>query len=151
MKAYIITDRNGYCEYSKIVFADTAGKAKAYAAGSDGFEDFSFTEIRAIRRPQLDAMYHGVIEMDWLNDRDRIAMVKLAGFRCTSDYDCEGKSCPAYEFCERAQEEAEEEKHILNDGKRCEEVCKHAPPENKWPCVDCDMRVHDRAEPKEET
>ena len=36
------------------------------------------------------------------------------------------------------------------DGKKCEDICKYAPPENKWPCVDCDMRCHDRAEPKEE-
>ena len=40
--------------------------------------------------------------------------------------------------------------NIISDGKKCEEVCKHAPPKNKWPCVDCDMRCHDRAEPKEE-
>ena len=38
----------------------------------------------------------------------------------------------------------------ISDGKKCEDICKHAPPENKWPCVDCDMRCHDRAEPKEE-
>ena len=105
MKAYKIRDKDYYCEYSKIVFADTAGKAKAYAAGSDGFEDFCFTEIRATRCPQLDALYRGNIEMDWDNDLDRMAMVKLAGFRCGDDYDCEGESCPAYEFCERAQEE----------------------------------------------
>lgn len=42
---------------------------------------------------------------------------------------------------------------IIGDGKMCEEVCKHAPPKKgKWPCEDCDMRWHDRAEsPKEET
>ena len=32
---------------------------------------------------------------------------------------------------------------------RCQDICKHAPPGNKWPCIDCDMRFHDRAEPKE--
>ena len=31
----------------------------------------------------------------------------------------------------------------------CADVCKYAPPEKgKWPCEDCDMRYHDRAEPK---
>lgn len=30
---------------------------------------------------------------------------------------------------------------------KCADVCKHAPPGKKWPCVDCDMRYHDRAEP----
>ena len=34
----------------------------------------------------------------------------------------------------------------------CETMCRYAPPTNKWPCVDCDIRYHDRAEPpKEET
>lgn len=33
-----------------------------------------------------------------------------------------------------------------NDGKKCEDACRFAPPQNKWPCVDCDMRWHDRAE-----
>ena len=107
MKAYQITDYGAYCEYSKIVFAETAGKAKAYAAGSDGFEDFSFTEIRATRCPELDALYRGAVEMDWDNAGDRMAMVRLAGFRCGEDMDCEGTSCPAYEFCERAKDEAE--------------------------------------------
>ena len=37
----------------------------------------------------------------------------------------------------------------ITDGNRCEDICKHAPPENKWPCIDCDMRWHDRAEPKD--
>ena len=38
----------------------------------------------------------------------------------------------------------------ITDGKKCEDICKYAPPKNKWPCVDCDTRYHDRAEPKEE-
>lgn len=28
----------------------------------------------------------------------------------------------------------------------CETICKYAPPGKKWPCVDCDIRYHDRAE-----
>ena len=40
---------------------------------------------------------------------------------------------------------------LIGDGERCEDVCKHAPPEKgKWPCEDCDMRWHDRAEPPTE-
>ena len=40
---------------------------------------------------------------------------------------------------------------MITDGKRCEDICKFAPPEKgKWPCEDCDMRYHDRAEPKQE-
>ena len=35
-------------------------------------------------------------------------------------------------------------------GEVCEWFCVYAPPGKKWPCVDCDMRVHDRAEQKAE-
>lgn len=35
---------------------------------------------------------------------------------------------------------------LLYDGRCCEDICKHYPPGNKWPCVDCDIRIHDRAE-----
>lgn len=35
-------------------------------------------------------------------------------------------------------------------GNICETMCRYAPPSNKWPCVDCDMRYHDRAEPSKE-
>lgn len=38
---------------------------------------------------------------------------------------------------------------MVTDGKHCEDICRYAPPEKKWPCVDCDIRYHDRAEPKE--
>lgn len=107
MKAYHIRVYGGYCEYSKIVFAETVGKAKAYAAGSDGFEVFGFTEIRATRAPELDPFYRGNVEMDWYNSSDRMVMVKLAGFRCSDECDCEGKDCPAHDFCGRAQEEEE--------------------------------------------
>ena len=31
----------------------------------------------------------------------------------------------------------------------CKDICRYAPPGNKWPCIDCDMSVHDRAEPPE--
>ena len=41
---------------------------------------------------------------------------------------------------------------LIGDGRRCEDICKYASPETKkWPCVDCDMRWHDRAEPPEKT
>lgn len=37
----------------------------------------------------------------------------------------------------------------ITDGRKCADICRYAPPSKKWPCVDCDMRVHDRAEPKD--
>lgn len=49
MKAYTASDRNGDSGYSIVVFAETAGRAKAYAANSETFDDYDFTEIRVNR------------------------------------------------------------------------------------------------------
>lgn len=104
MKAYSISDRNGAEGYSLVVFAETAGKAKAYAARTDDFCDYGFTGIRVIRKPSLDRFYRGNIEMDWDNDEDRVAMVRYANFECSyeadvSEEDC--RACPAFQWCGR--------------------------------------------------
>lgn len=41
-------------------------------------------------------------------------------------------------------------KKRANEILTCAEICVHAPPSKKWHCIDCDMRVHDRAEPPKE-
>lgn len=104
MKAYEVTDRNGDEGISLIVFADTAGKAKAYAAGTDEFCDYGFTGIRVNRVPNLDKFYKGLSEMDWNNTEDRIAMVRYANFECSCEVwhpECEHKKCPAQKWCGR--------------------------------------------------
>ena len=107
MKAYIITDLKGYADYSTVVFAETSGKAKAIAIHTDSFEDYEFTEISARRVPKLDKYYRGLDEMDWLDDADRIAMVKECGFSCDpecwEEEDCE--RCSAKQWCDRAEVE----------------------------------------------
>ena len=119
MKAYSVRDRYGYCEYSVIVFAETPGKAKNLALGTDEFPygDWDFIELRATREPTLDNSYRGSSYMDWENMDDRVAMVKEAGYRCIPDYVeleiCE--KCPAKDWCgqyEEMQEEAEEMEDI---------------------------------------
>ena len=104
MKAYKITDRKGYCEYATIVFAESRGKAKATAITTDSFNDFDYTEIRAVRVPALDKYYRGECEMDWYNAADRIAMVKDGKFVCDPEGweidDC--VRCPAREYCDIA-------------------------------------------------
>lgn len=100
MKAYIVHDRNYDCEYSTVVFAETAGKAKQIAVGTEAFCDFDFTEIRVRRKPELDAFYRGKSEMDWFNDEDRAAMVRYAGFYCVYPEYADCKSCSAKEWCE---------------------------------------------------
>ena len=105
MKAYKVKDRQGYCEYSVVVFAETSGKAKAEALGTDEFpySDWDFIELTATRVPALDKYYRGKSEMDWDDMQDRVALVKEAGFRCDPDYadldDC--KNCEAKDWCEQ--------------------------------------------------
>ena len=111
MKAYVISDRNGDSGYAMVVFAETRGKALAYAVNEDEWCDWGFTGLRATRAPELDSYYHGNTEMDWYDDDDRMAMVRYAGFHCSYEYepvdDC--KTCPAYEWCLRGKGAEEDE------------------------------------------
>ena len=49
MKAWYVTDRKGYSDYTIIVFAETRGKAIASAIGTDEFPkyEWDFTELFA--------------------------------------------------------------------------------------------------------
>lgn len=102
MKAYSVNDRNGDSGFSIIVFAETAGKAKAYAANSDEFDAYDFTEIRVNRRKELDRFYKGKRQMDWMDDEDRVAMVRYANYECSYEVlhpECETEECPAQKWC----------------------------------------------------
>lgn len=104
IKAYTATDRNCDSGYSIVVFAKTAGQAKAYASNSEVFYDYDFTEIRVNRCKPLDDFYKGYKEMDWMDDNDRVAMVRFAGFECSEevwDPECENGTCPAESWCGR--------------------------------------------------
>ena len=104
MKAYIASDRNGESGYSMVVFAETAGKAKAFASNSDRFDYYDFTDMRVRRCKELDSYYQGRLEMDWLDDNDRVAMVRYANFECSGEIwhpDCETVECPAQQWCGR--------------------------------------------------
>lgn len=114
MKAYVISDKDGYSEYLLVVFAESRGKAIRAAIGTEEFPtyDWEFTELRARRIPVLDTAYRGEFRMDWYNDADRLAIVKDAGFYCDDDYfdpdDCE--RCVGKDYCTRYEEYLEEEK-----------------------------------------
>lgn len=104
VKAYSVSDRNGDEGCTLVVFAETVGKAKAYAAGTAEFCDYGFTGIRAIRQPMLDKYYKGESEMDWYDPKDRVAMVRYANFECSSEMsfaECNCESCPAKKWCGR--------------------------------------------------
>lgn len=112
MKAYSVSDRNGDAGCSTVVFAETVGKAKAYAVGTDELCDYGYTELRAIRVPMLDKYYKGKPEMDWFDPKDRIAMVRYANYECSGELsfaDCDCEICPAKKWCERYESEMEDD------------------------------------------
>lgn len=114
MKAWYVMDKYGYAEYAVIVFAETKGKAVSLAIGTEEFPkyDWDFTELRARRKPALDGAYRGSWRMEWDNDEDRLAMVRLCGFHCDDDAfdpdDC--VNCVAKDDCSKYEEYLEEEK-----------------------------------------
>ena len=106
MKAYQIEDREGYAEYSCVIFAECRGKAISLALGTDEFpqSDWDFTQLKARRIPSLDKYYRkGHWYMDWYNNEDKIALVKEAGYQCDDDsFDPVGCSkCCAKDFCSK--------------------------------------------------
>lgn len=113
MKAYAVDDRQGYSEYSVVVFAESRGKAIVAALGTDEFPyaDWSYTELRAIRNPELDKYYQGRQCMDWDNPDDRLAMVRDGGYHCAEDafYPDDCAKCSGKDYCSRYEEYLEEE------------------------------------------
>lgn len=105
MKAYIA--RNKYENFSTVVFAETAGKARSIALHTDACIDAEFTDIEVWRLPKADSQYNGRSEMDWFNPKDRLFLVSECGFSCVEDYnDC--KNCSAKEQCYKYQEYIED-------------------------------------------
>ncbi|KZU52346.1 hypothetical protein [Lactiplantibacillus plantarum] len=54
MKAYKVSYHNYWGDMGKIIFADTPGKAKYQAIGSDGFDDAEFTDLGCERAEYAD-------------------------------------------------------------------------------------------------
>ena len=113
MKAYVVGDREGYSEWIVVVFAESRGKAIVAALGTDEFpsEDWSYTELRAIRKPELDKYYRGNLRMDWDDPNDRIAMVRDGGYYCNEDdFNLDGcAKCSGKDYCSRYKEDLDEE------------------------------------------
>lgn len=104
MKAWAVTDRNDPL-YTNIVFAETRGAAMSVARLYPACEDLEFTEVRAVRVPELDRFYRGIPAMDWYNTDDRIAMVRYGGMYCSYEVDTECETCTANKWCSRYEEE----------------------------------------------
>ena len=106
MKAYSVSDKDCNLGYSYVIFAETRAKAIRHALDyCDGaFDSCEWTDMRALRKPQLDKFYRGESEMDWCNMEDRVAMVRYAGFQCSDEMDVtsdECEQCAAREWCDR--------------------------------------------------
>ena len=105
MKAWLVRRNDEFGAI--VVFAETRGKAKSYALRTEEFEDADYCELEVSRVKQMDKYYvEGKKRMDWLDSKDRIALVKDCDFICEIEYlereDC--PLCPAKEFCVDYQE-----------------------------------------------
>jgi hypothetical protein len=106
MKAWLVKKRDE--PYATVVFAETRGKAKVIAMNTDACEDADFLDIDVTRYKHMDKYYvDGKTEMDWYNAKDRIALVKDAGFHCVSEsihdvFECD--ACPAKKYCDKCEE-----------------------------------------------
>ena len=104
MKAWKVYDEQSYEGGSTVVFAETRGKAKVLAQMTDSCEDAEYTDIRATRMPELDGYKDHECEMDWYDENDRIALVKL-GWSCLEPEDDVCMVAPCREFCVRWEDE----------------------------------------------
>lgn len=101
MKAYKAYEVDG--EYATIVFAESAGKAKAIAKMCDCCEDSRWTDIRVEREPTADSLYNGDPEIDWYDQGQRKALVRDIGWSCYEpSFECD--TCEAKEWCHWHQE-----------------------------------------------
>lgn len=98
MKAWsVYTD---YSEGMSIVFADTAGKARQLAQGTDACEDADWCDIRVKRLPEIDGMEdREPKDNPWLNEEIRLTLVKERDWACTEPQYSDCDSCLAKEFC----------------------------------------------------
>jgi hypothetical protein len=102
MKAWEVS-RNEYEPYATVVFAETRNKARYLALSTECCEDCDYGDIVATRLPQIDKYYtEGKTEMDWSNQKDRLALVKECGFICGEECDIdECYKCLAQDYCDQ--------------------------------------------------
>ena len=97
MKAWFVAKYDGRCI---VVFADTAGKAKADALYEDGFENETFTSLRVRRVSKLDGMENCEPKDNyWLNDDIRLILVRDYGWWCEEPIMDDCSKCVAHEYC----------------------------------------------------
>ena len=102
MKAYQAWDAKRYENYSTVVFAETAQKAKTVAMATDACEDAAFIDIRVKRLPEMDGHDRGRSEINWFDMDDRKAMVSLGWACLDTSWECD--TCPCKPDCSHWQD-----------------------------------------------
>ena len=89
MNCYAVSNEDT-CE---IVFAETAGKAKAFAIGlCENLDGEEFTDVRATRLPFCDHLDTGEMkQLDWCTNA---ALFSSKGWLCHSTGSCYETYCP---------------------------------------------------------
>lgn len=98
MKAWNVTYI--YEVYGTVVFAETAGQAKAIARRTNALEDADYIGLRVRRMPKLDGLADEPGECDWDDAKIIIALVREYGWGCTEPDAAKCKNCPAVEWCD---------------------------------------------------
>lgn len=120
MKAWQATTKTS--DYgSTVVFAETAGQAKAIAIGTDACLDADFTEIRVSRLPKADILYCGQNEAPWWDEKTRNLLVKEYDWRCIEIYHDECENCSAKKWCDEYESYIEEQEEFQE--MECEKLC----------------------------
>lgn len=103
MKAWTVGEKDEFG--GTVVFAETANKARYLAQWTDACRDVDYVRIVARRSKDADKYWEkGKLELDWLNPKDRVVMVKELGFRCEHIDNCMCAECAAAEWCDAWQE-----------------------------------------------
>ena len=96
VKAYRAYEKDN--DFSTIVFADNATKAKLIAQACDCCEDARYIDIRVQRVPKADKLYNGRAEVDWYDPETRVTLVRDFEWSCFEpSWEC--NDCPAKPYC----------------------------------------------------
>lgn len=105
MKAWLIKEKDEFL--SAVAFAPTAGKAKYAALYSGQLDDAEYINLQANRLPEADSYYNGNEEpycLDWLDQDDRLFLVKECDFRCENFLLENCETCKSKDYCGEYQQ-----------------------------------------------
>lgn len=81
MKAWMVREKDEFA--ATIVFAETAGKARALAGSTDACCNSDWRDIEVIRAPKADSLYkEGKLWLEWNDPHDRLFLTKEYAFSC---------------------------------------------------------------------